>query len=327
MDGRYYNLWSTDNDKTVPNDDVVIKSVYDHSPVGYSLPASNAFTGFTTTGQNVGDGSYLVTLEQVNAILPFDKGLYFYRKIDKKGGTIFIPASGLRYNSVGALKYISNVGFSWVANITTATSEWYFYFGFFSKHVAPLGGSYGRSFGFPVRSAEEGETHKFNIKQEMDGQYYNLWSTDNDRTVPNDDVVIKSVYDPSPVGYSLPASNAFTGFTTTGGNEDNQPAQYNVKGSFDRGWYFYSKPSKKGNTFFFLSSGERVGSSGVLFVFSMYGSYWFATPYSNSKGLRLCFYSGLIYPRYNYDRSHGFTVRSAEEKVLKCGLDEIANDV
>ena len=169
--------------------------------------------------------------------------------------------------------------------------------------------------------------HKFNTKPEMDGRYYNLWSTDNDKTVPNDEVVIKSVYDPSPVGYSLPASNAFTGFTTTGGNEDNQPAQYNVKGSFDRGWYFYTKPSKKGNTFFFLSSGERVGSSGVLFVFSMYGSYWFATPYSNSKGLRLCFYSGLIYPRYNYDRSHGFTVRSAEEKKLKCGLKKIAKGV
>ena len=40
--------------------------------------------------------------------------------------------------------------------------------------------------------------HKFNIKLEMDGQYYNLWSTDNDKTDANDDVVIKSVYDPSP---------------------------------------------------------------------------------------------------------------------------------
>ena len=155
MDGKYYNLWSTDNDRIDANDEVVIKSVYDPSPVGYSLLASNAFTGFTTTGQNVGSTTTPFTSEQVNAILPFDKGLYFYRKIGKKGGTIFIPASGLRYNSVGALKYISNVGFSWVANITTATSEWYFYFGFFSKHVAPLGGSYGRSFGFPVRSAEE----------------------------------------------------------------------------------------------------------------------------------------------------------------------------
>ena len=47
--------------------------------------------------------------------------------------------------------------------------------------------------------------------------YYNLWSADNDRIDANDDVVIKSVYDPSPVGYSLPASNAFTGFSSTGG--------------------------------------------------------------------------------------------------------------
>ena len=38
--------------------------------------------------------------------------------------------------------------------------------------------------------------HKFNTKYEMDGVYYNLWSTDNERTDANDDVVIKSVYDP-----------------------------------------------------------------------------------------------------------------------------------
>ena len=133
----------------------MIKSVYDPSPVGYSLPASNAFTGFTTTGQNVGDGSNLVTPEQVNAKFPFDNGYYFYSKPNKQGSTIFFPTSGIRYNRVGALKYIPDVGFSWVANITTATSGWYFYFGFFSKHVATLGGVYDRSFGLEVRSAEE----------------------------------------------------------------------------------------------------------------------------------------------------------------------------
>ncbi len=63
MDGQYYNLWSTDNDKTDANDDVVIKSVYDPSPVGYSLPAVNAFTGFTTTGHNIGNDSTPLTPE------------------------------------------------------------------------------------------------------------------------------------------------------------------------------------------------------------------------------------------------------------------------
>ena len=73
MDGQYYNLWSTDNDKTEANDEVVIKSVYDPSPVGYSLPASNAFTGFTTTGQNEGAWNIPATPEQINAKQPFDK--------------------------------------------------------------------------------------------------------------------------------------------------------------------------------------------------------------------------------------------------------------
>ena len=48
---------------------------------------------------------------------------------------------------------------------------------FTSIYVIPIGGG-DRSYGFSVRRAEEKETHKFNIKPEMDGQYYNLWSTD-----------------------------------------------------------------------------------------------------------------------------------------------------
>lgn len=51
-----------------------------------------------------------------------------------------------------------------------------------------------------------------------DRLYYNLWSMENvDRdTTPNDDEVVKTVYDPCPAGFHLPPSNAFTGFTTTG---------------------------------------------------------------------------------------------------------------
>ena len=118
--------------------------------------------------------------------------------------------------------------------------------------------------------------HKFNVNSYMDGQYYNLWSTDNDKTVPNDEVVIKSVYDPSPVGYSLPASNAFTGFTTTGQNvgEWNNPAtpeDINAKQPFDKGWYFYTKPNKKGNLFWFPTIGFRHYNSGKMSDVFVYG--------------------------------------------------------
>ena len=165
--------------------------------------------------------------------------------------------------------------------------------------------------------------HKFNINTYMDGKYYNLWSTDNDTTVPNDDVVIKSVYDPSPVGYSLPASNAFTGFTTTGqqvGNGSNpltpeQLAQLNVKGDFDKGWYFYTKPDKQGNIIFFVACNYRtLEGLGALTNVTNFGWYWSTDAISNIASRIFGFGREGIFP-FHYDyRLYAICVRSAEEK-------------
>ena len=154
--------------------------------------------------------------------------------------------------------------------------------------------------------------HKFNIKEEMDGQYYNLWSTDNDRTDANDEVVIKTVYDPSPVGYSLPASNAFTGFTITGGNTYNH-SEFNVEGNYNNGWDFYTKPGKQGNTFFFPASGWRYNNIGAMSDVSTYGACHAAGQSSITSGMLLYFRSYYVQIGNDY-RSGGFAVRSAEEK-------------
>ena len=161
--------------------------------------------------------------------------------------------------------------------------------------------------------------HKFNIKPEMDGKYLNLWSTDNDKTDANDDVVIKSVYDPSPVGYSLPASNAFTGFTTTGQNVGSTttpatPEQINVKLPFDKGYYFYAMPNKTGNNYFFVASGWRFWDSGNMADTYKYGTCWTAGRTSGVQSYFLGFYSSFIYPKHVDNNSYGFAVRSAEEK-------------
>ena len=155
--------------------------------------------------------------------------------------------------------------------------------------------------------------HKFNIKLEMDGQYYNLWSTDNDKTDANDEVVIKSVYDPSPVGYSLPASNAFTGFTTTGSYTRN-PAEFNIKNNFNKGYYFYRQQNKKGDTRFFYASGYRYFGSGALDYIYSAGCYWVAGPYYTDTGRYMGFDSNRLAPVDYARRSSGFAVRSAEEK-------------
>ena len=147
----------------------------------------------------------------------------------------------------------------------------------------------------------------------MDGQYYNLWSTDNARIDANDEVVIKSVYDPSPVGYSLPASNAFTGFTNTGQASGN-PNEFNIQGSFHKGWYFYCKPNKQGETVFFPTCGSRDYNTGSLYDVATYGFYWVAGPYDTSSGRDLFFLSNYVYPLFGNTLGHGFSVRSAEEK-------------
>ena len=288
----------------------MIKTVYAPSPVGYSLPASNAFTGFTTTGQNTWNSA------EWNVKGNFDNGWYFYTAPNKKGILMFILAAGERVDKGGLNVFFAHGGY-WSGSPHSSSGGRHLLFS--SLYVAVIYGSLN-SYGFAVRSAEERETHKFNIKREMDGQYYNLWSTDNQRTDNNDEVVIKSVYDPSPVGYSLPASNAFTGFNTIGGNvgwENKQPtpeqrAKFNVKGNFDKGWYFYTKINRQGITHFFSANGGRDFISGKMYRVDEHGVYWL----SGGNGEFFYFGIGCVYTIVKESRSYGFAVRSAEEKCV-----------
>lgn len=106
--------------------------------------------------------------------------------------------------------------------------------------------------------------------------YYNLWSARNSTTTNNDNAVVKTVYDPSPVGFKLPASNAFTGFTLTG-TSATTPAEVNgVWNNSGKYWNFYSKPNKRGAQIAFLTFGSRDG--GRLTLIRTNGYYWTAIP-------------------------------------------------
>ena len=158
MDGKYYNLWNTDNDRTDANDEVVIKTVYAPSPVGYSLPASNAFTGFTTTGQRIDNRPNPLTpeqLAQINAKLPFDKGYYFYTKKNKQGSTIFVVADGFRWPETGIMSYVYK--YSNYASAIPKDSSHEFCLHFGQEFIAVHNGS-TMADGKAVRSAEERES-------------------------------------------------------------------------------------------------------------------------------------------------------------------------
>lgn len=65
----------------------------------------------------------------------------------------------------------------------------------------------------------------------------------------------KTIYDPSPRGYMLPASNAFSGFNKGGGKEK---AKFNVVGEYDGGYYFKTDTGKEPSSVFFWGAGSRT---------------------------------------------------------------------
>ncbi|WP_373825979.1 fimbrillin family protein, partial [Bacteroides heparinolyticus] len=146
----------------------------------------------------------------------------------------------------------------------------------------------------------------------MDNTYYNLWDVNNNVVyTANDNVVIKTIYDPSPVGYKLPPSNAFTGFTTTGDNTSTA-SQFNVQGAWSNGWNFYCNPSKT-QTVFFPASGWRYTNSARPNVGGS-GFFWSAGSYDIYCGWYLDFGPGHVNPLYhNFHRSHGLGVRPCRE--------------
>ena len=144
--------------------------------------------------------------------------------------------------------------------------------------------------------------------------YYNLWSADNTVTGHNDNPVVKTVYDPCPVGFKMPASNAFTGFTTTGQNSGTQ-SELNVDGTDNRQTYksnfghnFWTSSSKTA-TINFPASGYRGSEGGSLGSVGDSGYYWSAVPLNSDYCCNLNFRSFYVYPLYDDDWPYGFAVR------------------
>lgn len=149
--------------------------------------------------------------------------------------------------------------------------------------------------------------------KEGDNAYYNLWDADNNTYSTNDNQVVKTIYDPCPVGFKLPASNAFTGFTTTGSSSS---TDYPANGTWDstrNGWNFYAQANRTGQQIFFPASGTRNYIDGKVSLINSDGLYWSTGPYNQISGWRLNFRSSYVNPLGNYYRSAGYGLRPVQE--------------
>lgn len=148
----------------------------------------------------------------------------------------------------------------------------------------------------------------------VDNQYYNLWSANENTTTYNDNVVVKTVYDPSPIGYCLPASRAWSGFTTTG-IEAFTDSEFNIVSgtTFDKGFFF--KTNVGDGSTFYPALGCRSSQEGEPFSCNKNGDYWSAVSFGTGYGYLLTFSeTSYVVPLGEFVRGFGFIIRSVQEK-------------
>ena len=112
-----------------------------------------------------------------------------------------------------------------------------------------------------------------------DKLFLNLWSANNSSVSFSDpSVTIKTIYDPYPVGFRLPVSNCFSGFTTTG---ESVESTSEINGFYDDnriGWCLYTDATRS-RTIFFPSTGWRNYVTSAVKGVNVWGYYWYGIPY------------------------------------------------
>lgn len=125
---RLDNLWnSNDIASSTVNDNTVVKTIYDPSPVGYSLPSSNAWSGLTYGGIWIDD--LFSHLTQINTpyvssvdVQTYNGWLFYCNKMtalgqyDTSGGVIFFPTLGDRDRATGDVVYLGDYLHLWSAS-------------------------------------------------------------------------------------------------------------------------------------------------------------------------------------------------------------------
>ena len=157
-------------------------------------------------------------------------------------------------------------------------------------------------------------------------EFWDVGNSDNGLYDASTNKSVKSVYDPSPVGYKTPEPAAWTRFTKNGNNTGSSQ-YFNVANnsstySADGGWKFYRQADGQGDWDLWHALGFRdvysnrtstPGIGGLLGVGSD-GGYWSCGPSATTTyGRYLGFSSGRMAPQDQSFRAYGLTVRPVSE--------------
>ena len=119
--------------------------------------------------------------------------------------------------------------------------------------------------------------------------FYNYWDASQTTTGAGHRSIVKTVYDPCPVGFHIPCGATFTGFSASNG------------GTWDNGYTWDNN--------FFQAAGYRYREKGVVSNVGSYGHYWSAASGSAALSYYLYFSSGTVNHQSLNNRAYGFSVR------------------
>lgn len=223
-----------------------------------------------------------------------------------------------------------NLASKWDDTAKTKIKNWFYQFGRPNPMLCPSTYNYGRdhaSYGALSYAAantalniqtgiKNPATFYFNSSsdnyvwfQTNSNNTYNLWDAACTSTGNSDNNVVKTIYDPCPIGFKMPNGNAFTYFSTS-----------NMIGSFNNGLYLKRNADDTIGVFFPMS-GFRRYSDGSLYYIGSSSYVWFSSAKSTSNVYHLHLYSDSAYPQLSTYRAYGNSVRPVTDEAPKMPLE------
>lgn len=212
-----------------------------------------------------------------------------------------------------------NLASKWDSSSKTTIKNWYYQFGRPNPMLCPSAynstsnhASYG-TLSFTAKSIASGiqegiknpatfykysSSYNYNWFQTNSGKTYNLWDAACTSTGNSDNNVVKTIYDPSPIGFKMPNGNTFTGFSII--NNAN-------------GIVKFTRYSGDSTGVGFPMSGYRDSSDGSLGYVGSSGCVWLSSAYSQKYAYFLSVHSSYVLPQYYNRRAYGFSVRPVQE--------------
>lgn len=172
------------------------------------------------------------------------------------------------------------------------------------------GHSYGYSIQHPEKMLCSSQRSGANYDW-CNSTYVNTWAINNTQLGnASNDAVVKTIYDPCPANFHLPASRAFSGFQQS--DQWLAPVNAPADGWDGAGWNFYTQPNgiHTTPTIYFPISGYRFAlGGGFLESTNSGGYYWLAFPDNSLDAYLLDIERWFIYKMRTFSRDNACSVR------------------